>query len=89
MLETVARGLPSVVTPILAGQMGWPDGTGYRVHDWHDPAGASPRRWRISTRTRPPGRRCSAPASPRSAASSDAEAYRAVLRRLCEAPTFA
>lgn len=87
VLETVTRGVPGVVTPILAGQMGWPDGTGYRVHDWRDPHGfaqalaglhADEAAW---TRVQRAGlaavaREC------------DADAYRAVLRGLCEAPMF-
>ena len=88
VLETATRGLPSVVTPILAGQMGWPDGTGYRVHDWHDPAGfaealvalhESEDAW---TRVQRAG-------LAQVASECDAQAYRAVLRRLCEAPVFA
>lgn len=35
--EAVARGLPCVVTPILADQVGWADGTGILVRDWRDP----------------------------------------------------
>ncbi|MCJ2034090.1 glycosyltransferase [Methylobacterium sp. J-068] len=88
VLETVTRGLPSVITPILAGQMGWPDGTGYRVHDWHDPRGfagtlvhlhETPEAWTRVQRAGldQVGREC------------DAEGYRAILRRLCEAPSFA
>ena len=32
--QAVAQGLPAVITPILAAQVGWPDGAGYRVGDW-------------------------------------------------------
>ncbi|MGY6284942.1 glycosyltransferase [Methylorubrum extorquens] len=35
--EAVARGLPCVVTPILADQVGWADGAGFLVRDWRDP----------------------------------------------------
>jgi len=34
--EAVARGLPTVVTPILADQTGWPEGDGTLVRDWRD-----------------------------------------------------
>ncbi|MBY0257487.1 glycosyltransferase [Methylobacterium sp.] len=88
VLETVTRGLPGLVTPILAGQMGWPDGTGYRIRDWHDPEGFArglvdlhedADEWARVQRAGldQVGREC------------DADAYRAILRRLCEAPVFA
>jgi O-antigen biosynthesis protein len=35
--EAVSRGLPAVVTPILASQVGWPREAGYLVADWRDP----------------------------------------------------
>ncbi|KQP72461.1 glycosyl transferase [Methylobacterium sp. Leaf111] len=87
VLETVARGLPSVVTPVLAGQMGWPDGIGYQVHDWHDPRGfaetlahlhADAAAW---TQVQ-----CAGLAQV--GRDEDPAAYRAVLRQVCEAPTF-
>jgi len=87
VLETVARGLPSVVTPVLAGQMGWPDGTGYRVHDWHDPRGFAETLAQLHedaaawTQVQRAG-------LAQVGREEDPEAYRAVLRRLCEAPTF-
>lgn len=36
--EAASRGLPSVVTPLLASQVGWPDGVGYSVADWLEPS---------------------------------------------------
>ncbi|ACB23217.1 glycosyltransferase [Methylobacterium radiotolerans] len=33
----IAQGLPCIVTPILAEQVGWPDGSGFRCHDWRTP----------------------------------------------------
>lgn len=35
--ESIARGLPVVVTKILEQQMGWPSGTGYVSADWTNP----------------------------------------------------
>lgn len=35
--ESVSHGLPTLVTPILAEQVGWPDGTGILARDWRDP----------------------------------------------------
>ncbi len=37
--KTASQGLPGIVTPILAEQIGWPNGTGYLVRDWRDPQG--------------------------------------------------
>ncbi|HMK88019.1 MAG TPA: glycosyltransferase [Methylocystis sp.] len=34
--ESVSRGLPAVVTPLLASQVGWPASAGYLVADWRD-----------------------------------------------------
>ncbi len=83
----MARGVPGVVTPILAGQMGWPDGSGYRIHDWRDPAGFARALVRLHadeaewTRVQRAGLDAVA-------REGDAQAYRATLRRLCEAPVF-
>jgi O-antigen biosynthesis protein len=88
VLETTARGLPSVVTPILAGQMGWPDGTGYRVHDWHDPAGFAGTLARLHE-SEEDWTRVQRAGLEQVASECDADRYRATLRRLCEAPTFA
>lgn len=35
--EAASRGLPAVVTPLLAHQIGWSDGVGYMVADWQAP----------------------------------------------------
>ena len=35
--ESVSRGLPAVVTPLLASQIGWPPETGYLIADWRRP----------------------------------------------------
>ncbi|KQP92699.1 glycosyl transferase [Methylobacterium sp. Leaf113] len=87
VLETVTRGLPSVVTPILAGQMGWPDGTGYRVHDWHDPPGFAETLAQLH-QTESAWTQVQQNGLAQLARDDDAETFGAVLRRLCEAPTF-
>ncbi|MCJ2080627.1 glycosyltransferase [Methylobacterium sp. J-090] len=86
--ETVARGLPGVVTPILAAQIGWPDGTGSLTRDWRDPAGFAEALadlhtdevlWTAVQRA----------GLARIGSECDPAAYAQTLRRLCEAPTFA
>lgn len=37
--EAVSRGVPMVVTSLLAEQVGWPEGTGYLARDWRDAKG--------------------------------------------------
>lgn len=86
--EAVGRGLPSLVTPILADQIGWRDGTGYLVRDWHDPEGfaqglvqlhENAETWAAVQRS----------GLGRMRAECEPGLYTAALRRLCEAPTFA
>ena len=86
--ETVAHGLPGVVTPILAAQIGWPDGTGSLTRDWRDPAGFAEALASLHTddalwtEVRRAG-------LDRIRADCDPTRYAQTLRRLCEAPTFA
>ncbi|KQP61652.1 glycosyl transferase [Methylobacterium sp. Leaf399] len=86
--EAVSRGLPGVVTPILADQIGWPEGTGYRVRDWRDPEGFADAlvhlhedraTWEAVQRAGLERLRIDCAPAP----------YATLLRRLCEAPTFA
>jgi GT2 family glycosyltransferase len=86
--EAVGRGLPGVVTPILADQIGWPNGTGYLIRDWLNPRGfaealvelhETPALWHA----------VQAAGLDRMRTECDPARYRADLRRLCEAPVFA
>lgn len=84
----VAQGLPCLVTPILAEQVGWEAGGGYLVRDWRDPEAFAAELIRMHddrdtwTALQQEGlaqvaRHC-APA-----------AFTEAVKRLCEAPTFA
>lgn len=84
----IAQGLPCMVTPILAEQIGWPEGAGYLKHEWRDPMGFAAalahlhndaETWSRVQREGLEGvaRDCS-PTS-----------FVAKLRQICEAPTFA
>lgn len=86
--ETVAHGLPGVVTPILADQIGWPEGTGYLIRDWRDPEGFAEALARLHE-TADLWRSVQVAGLDRMRAECDPARYRAALRRLCEAPTFA
>lgn len=35
--EAMSRGVPSLITPILAGQIDWPKDVGYQICDWREP----------------------------------------------------
>jgi len=86
--ETVARGLPGVVTPILAAQTGWPDGTGSLTRDWRDPAGFADALASLHG-DEPLWMEVRRAGLARVRAECDPAAYARALRRLCEAPTFA
>lgn len=86
--EVASHGLPGVVTPILADQIGWPEGAGYLVRDWTDPAAFAQAlvllhedraTWEAVQRT---GLR-------HLLAECEPGRYAAILRHLCEAPTVA
>lgn len=81
--RTVSQGLPGLVTPILAEQVGWPDGTGYLVRDWRDPEGFAEGLVRLheDAETWMAVRRAGLD---RIQAESDPASYRAILRSLCE-----
>lgn len=86
--SAIAQGLPCMVTPILAEQVGWPEGAGFVVRDWRDPSGfaaglvqlhSDAEVWtRVQQRGLEYVAQDCAPA-----------AFADKLRRLCEAPTFA
>jgi GT2 family glycosyltransferase len=86
--EAVARGLPCVVTPILADQVGWEDGAGLLVRDWRDPKPfaealvALHEDAALWDRVRTEGGR-------RIAADCDAGAFATAIRALCEAQVVA
>lgn len=81
--RTVSQGLPGLVTPILAEQIGWPDGTGYLVRDWRDPKGFAEGLVRLheEAETWIAVQRAGLD---RIRAEWDPASYRSVLRRLCE-----
>ena len=86
--EAVARGLPCVVTPILADQVGWEDGAGLLIRDWRDPKPfaealvALHEDAALWDRVRTEGGR-------RIAADCDAGAFATAIRALCEAQVVA
>ncbi|MDF9790211.1 glycosyltransferase involved in cell wall biosynthesis [Methylorubrum extorquens] len=86
--EAVARGLPCVVTPILADQVGWADGAGFLVRDWRDPRPfaealvALHEDAALWDAVREEGSR-------HIAEDCDAEAFAAAIRALCEAQVVA
>ena len=86
--ETVAWGLPGVVTPILAEQIGWPNGTGSLVRDWRDPAGFAGALADLHT-DEALWSAVQAAGLARIRDECDPTAYAQTLRHLCEAPTFA
>ncbi|MEE7440242.1 glycosyltransferase [Methylobacterium oryzae] len=84
----VAQGLPCLLTPILAEQLGWPEGSGYLTRDWRDPdafiAGLielheDAEAWRRLQRA----------GLAQVAQDCSPVAYAEKLRSLCEAPVFA
>lgn len=86
--ETVAHGLPGVVTPILAEQLGWPDGTGSLVRDWRDPEGFAEALADLHT-DEALWTGVQAAGLARIRHECDPATYARTLRTLCEAPTFA
>lgn len=81
--EAVSRGVPMVVTSLLAEQVGWPEGTGYLARDWRDARGFADALCllhgdrAIWTRLQEAGRA-------QIARECDPGLHRAALRRLCE-----
>ena len=81
--ESVSRGVPLVVTALLAEQIGWPAGTGYLARDWRDATGFADALCRLHddqvlwTRLREAG-------LAQIARDCDPVLHRAALRRLCE-----
>ena len=84
--EAIMRGVPVVLTPLLAQQVGWPEGTGYLVRDWRDPQAFADALYDLHQdgplwqQVRDSGR-------DQVARDCDPQRYRADLKRLCEAPT--
>ncbi|HJE24686.1 MAG TPA: glycosyltransferase [Methylorubrum populi] len=86
--EAVARGLPCVVTPILADQVGWAEGEGFLVRDWRDPDAFA----EALVTLHEDAARWEAVRSgglARIAEDCDAAAFAAAIRRLCEAQVVA
>lgn len=86
--EAIRHGLPCFLTPILAAQVGWEEGVGYASCDWLDADAFAedlarlhdaPDLWRS----------VQAAGLARIRTACAPEAYRARLRRICEASTFA
>ena len=86
--ESAARGLPSVVTPILADQLGWADGTGILVRDWREPEAFAQALVRLHEEAAL-WAEVQRAGLERIRAECDPAAYAEKIRALCEAPTFA
>lgn len=84
----IAQGLPCVVTPILAEQVGWPEGAGYLIRDWRDPMNFATDLVRLheDAQTWTHLQRTGLDYVARDCAPA---AFVENLRRLCEAPVFA
>lgn len=84
----IAQGLPCLVTPILAEQLGWPEGSGYMTRDWRDPEAFSTGLIYLHEDAETWNRlRCKGLAQV--ARDCSPVAYAEKLRYLCEAPVFA
>ncbi|GJD59046.1 glycosyltransferase [Methylobacterium dankookense] len=85
---SVAHGLPCLVTPILAEQIGWPKDAGYHVCDWRDPKAFADALLRLYSEAD-----VWADLQRAGRLQVDQEcnpaAFAAVLRTLCERPVFA
>ncbi|MGU3408420.1 glycosyltransferase [Methylobacterium brachiatum] len=84
----VAQGLPCLVTPILAEQLAWPEGSGYLTRDWRDSdafiAGLIQLHEDAET-----WRRLQRAGLAQVVQDCSPVAYAEKLRSLCEAPVFA
>lgn len=86
--EALGRGLPSLVTPILAEQLGWAEGSGFWVRDWRDPEAFADGLVRLHE-TPDAWRTLQSAGLERIRQDCSPDAYRDRLRRICEAATFA
>ena len=84
----VAQGLPCLVTPILAEQLGWPEGSGYLTRDWRDPKAFIAGLIRLHEDAET-WRRLQRAGLAQVAQDCSPVAYAEKLRSLCEAPVFA
>lgn len=84
----IAQGLPCMVTPILAEQIGWPKGAGYSVCDWRD-ARQFARILVDMHDDREIWNRLQRDGLEYVRRDCEPSAFAEQLRRLCEAPTFA
>ncbi|WP_375462385.1 glycosyltransferase [uncultured Methylobacterium sp.] len=86
--EAIRHGLPSFITPILAEQIGWEEGVGYRACDWQDPDGFAEGLIRLHDGA-DLWRRVQGAGLDRIRTECAPHAYRERLRQICEASTFA
>ena len=86
--EAAARGLPCIVTPILAEQVGWADGTGFLARDWRDPEAFADAAIRLHEEAAL-WEAVRARGAERIADECDPAAFAAAIRSLCEAQTVA
>jgi len=84
----VAQGLPCLVTPILAEQLGWPEGFGYLTRDWRDPEAFIAGLIRLHEDAET-WRQLQRAGLAQVARDCSPVAYAETLRSLCEAPIFA
>ncbi|MEH3117922.1 MAG: glycosyltransferase [Methylorubrum populi] len=86
--EAAAQGLPCVVTPILADQVGWEEGEGFLARDWRDPNGFAEALVRLHEDAAL-WQAVRAEGFKRIAADCDAAAFAGAIRGLCEAQVVA
>lgn len=84
----IAQGVPCLVTPILAEQLGWPEGSGYLTGDWRDPDAFIAELIRLHEDAET-WMRVQRQGLAQVAQDCSPVAYAEKLRCLCEAPVFA
>lgn len=82
--ESVSRGVPLVVTSLLAEQIGWPEGAGFLSHDWRDADGFADALTQLHS-DRATWTRLQLAGLAQIARDCDPALHQTTLRRLCEA----